>query len=69
MSPQLLEAQHLETVSGEDTVGIGQGFQEPVNPVVALRALYELLEDYSPMWYSEKAHDMATAALGHSSAY
>jgi hypothetical protein len=64
MSPQLLEAQHLETVSGVD-----QGFQEPVNPVVALRALYELLEDYSPMWYSEKAHDMATAALGHSSAY
>jgi hypothetical protein len=34
-----------------------------VSPVVALRELYELLEMYSPMWYSEEYHNMAKAAL------
>lgn len=31
--------------------------------VVALRALYQLLEDYGPMWYTQEAHDLAEAAL------
>jgi hypothetical protein len=35
-----------------------------VNPLVALRELYELLEDYGPMWYTERAHNLARAALG-----
>lgn len=37
--------------------------QSPVSPVVALRALYQLLEDYGPMWYTQEAHDLASAAL------
>lgn len=37
--------------------------QSPVSPLVALRALYELLEDYGPMWYTQEAHDLASAAL------
>jgi len=38
--------------------------QRTVSPVVALRALYELLEDYGPMWYTEEVHNLASAALG-----
>ena len=37
--------------------------QRTVNPVVALRALYQLLEDYGPMWYTQEAHDLAASAL------
>ncbi len=40
--------------------------QETVSPVVALRALYQLLEDYGPMWYTEEVHKLASAALGES---
>ena len=40
--------------------------QTAVSPVVALRALYELLEDYGPMWYTEEVHNLASAALGES---
>jgi hypothetical protein len=32
-----------------------------------MRELYELLEAYSPMWYSEKYHYMARAALKQAS--
>ena len=39
-----------------------------VSAVVALRTLYELLEDYGPMWYTQEAHDLACAALGEPSA-
>jgi hypothetical protein len=38
--------------------------QNSESAIVALRALYELLEDYGPMWYTEEAHNLATAALG-----
>jgi hypothetical protein len=29
----------------------------------ALETLYELLEAYAPVWYTEEHHDKATAAL------
>ena len=31
---------------------------------VALRELFELLEDYAPAWYTEEHHNRAAAALG-----
>ena len=31
--------------------------------VEALTELYELLEQYAPMWYTKKHHDKALAAL------
>lgn len=31
--------------------------------VASFAELYELLEDYSPMWYSEEVHDRAQSAL------
>ena len=46
-----------------------KGPQRTVSSAVALRALYQLLEDYAPMWYTEEAHDLASAALGESNAY
>ena len=29
-----------------------------------LRELFELLEDYAPMWYTEELHNRAASALG-----
>lgn len=29
-----------------------------------LRELFELLQDYAPMWYTEDLHNRAAAALG-----
>ena len=34
-----------------------------LDPATVLRELFELLEDYSPVWYSEDHHDRAVAAL------
>ena len=50
-------------------VAPAKGPQRTVRPAVALRALYELLEDYAPMWYTQEAHDLASAALGESHVY
>ncbi len=36
-----------------------------VNPATVLRELFELLEDYSPVWYTEENHYRAVAALKH----
>jgi len=33
------------------------------SPKAILRELYELLEDYSPAWYTEEHHNRAVAAL------
>ncbi len=53
----------LELVkSNRDVSNIDQNnsqFSETV-----LRELFQLLEDYSPMWYTEKHHSRAAAALG-----
>ena len=32
----------------------------------ALEALFELLEEYAPMWYTEEHHNLAVDALGES---
>jgi hypothetical protein len=34
-----------------------------LDPATVLRELFELLEDYSPVWYTEEHHDRAVAAL------
>ncbi len=36
---------------------------QPVNPADVLAELCELLEDFSPHWYTEEHHDRALAAL------
>lgn len=58
-----MKANRLEAYRGEEFVAIDK-YIRTVGPVVALRALYELLEDYGPMWYTQEAHDLACAALG-----
>jgi hypothetical protein len=54
----------MEVVSLGDAVRTADHSKQPVSPAVALRELYELLEDYAPMWYSEEYHNMARSALG-----
>lgn len=34
-----------------------------LDPATVLRELFELLEDYSPVWYTEEHHHRAVAAL------
>lgn len=34
-----------------------------LSPMMVLRELFELLEDYSPTWYKEETHQRAFAAL------
>jgi hypothetical protein len=58
-----MSANCLETVSVGDAVRSVDYSKQPISPVVALRELYELLEAYSPMWYSGEYHNMARAAL------
>jgi hypothetical protein len=36
----------------------------PMTPLAVLQELFELLEDYSPIWYTQENHDRAVAALG-----
>ena len=58
-----MQAKHYAAIPSEATVSPNE-FPRTVNPMVALRALYELLESYSPMWYTQREHDLARAALG-----
>jgi hypothetical protein len=37
---------------------------QPVEPVAILREVFELLEDYAPIWYTERLHSRMAAALG-----
>jgi len=59
-----MEANRLETRNGKNVVSL-DGCARRVSPVAALRELYELLEAYSPMWYTEEAHNLARAACGN----
>lgn len=61
MKAELLHPATPETV--REPVYIDGYDQKPVSAAAALRELYELLEEYSPMWYSEEAHLRARAAL------
>ncbi len=36
---------------------------QQASPAVVLRELFELLEDYSPVWYSEEVHNRAISVL------
>jgi hypothetical protein len=54
----------LEVVSGEGKVHDNEHRPEPITPTAVLRELFELLEDYSPIWYTQENHDRALAALG-----
>ena len=36
------------------------------NPATVLKELFELLEDYAPVWYTEETHHRAVAALAQS---
>ena len=37
---------------------------ESAMPIAVLRELFELLQDYAPIWYTEELHNRAAAALG-----
>ncbi len=37
---------------------------QSIEPLAVLRELFELLEDYAPIWYTEELHSRAAAALG-----
>jgi hypothetical protein len=64
----IMLAELLEPVAQQDSIRNEQYSQQQgaASPMMVLRELYELLEDYAPMWYSEEAHDRAEAALKQS---
>ncbi len=35
------------------------------NPKVVLKEIFELLEEYGPVWYTEELHNRAKAALSN----
>ena len=37
---------------------------ESAEPLSILRELFELLQDYAPVWYTEEIHNRAASALG-----
>jgi hypothetical protein len=57
--------QNSEHHSGGDYSkdSVGRAPLSRLNPATVLRELFELLEDYSPIWYTEENHDRAVAAL------
>ena len=59
MGVKPIDARHSEQ---QQMISIEE-YERGVSPMVALRELYELLEAYSPMWYTQEAHDLARAAL------
>jgi len=58
-----MQAKRSDTRHGEMIPSM-ENYARTVSPVAALRKLYELLEAYSPMWYTQEAHELAQAALG-----
>ena len=63
MEADRLESIDPESVDRNNMVYIDEYFQKYVNPAVALRELYELLEAYSPAWYTRETRVLARAAL------
>jgi len=53
---------HLKNASRTSTPG-ERTILSMVNPATVLKELFELLEDYGPVWYTEENHDRAVAAL------
>ena len=58
-----MEANRLNAGNSKKVISL-DGYARRVSPEVALRELYELLEDYAPMWYTQEAHELAREALG-----
>ena len=63
-----MEAERLvsidpESIDQSKMVYIDEYFQKYVDPVLALRELYELLEAHNPKWYSRETRVLARAAL------
>lgn len=54
----------LEIVSGGQMEPTNDKRPNPITPAAVLQELFELLEDYSPIWYTQENHDRAVAALG-----
>ena len=50
--------------SVQNAVGANMYSAQSVEPMSMLRELFELLEDYAPIWYTEELHNRAAAALG-----
>jgi hypothetical protein len=53
-----------ELVSGAGKPYNNDSRSKPITPVTVLQELFELLEDYSPVWYTQENHDRALVALG-----
>ena len=53
---------HEERNAEQDTVSAFEK-QRPVNPSVVLAELFELLEEYAPLWYTEEHHNRIEIAL------
>ena len=60
ISPTLMH--HLTSGSRASMSGRGAALGL-VSPAAVLKELFELLEDYAPVWYTEENHDRAVAAL------
>ncbi len=54
---------HHEGITVNSGCGVSSSHQERARPIVVLRELFELLEDYGPAWYTQEFHDRAVAAL------
>jgi hypothetical protein len=54
----------LEVVSGGRKEHNNDNRPSQITPAAVLQELFELLEDYSPIWYTQESHDRAVAALG-----
>ena len=58
---------HEKPTSGHEGTGRGNHAEiirgERQKMLNALRLLFDLLEDYSPLWYTKKHHDQADEAL------
>ncbi len=38
-------------------------FAEPLSPLVLLKEMFDLLEEYAPLWYTEELHNRAADVL------
>jgi hypothetical protein len=50
--------------SAQSVVRANKFRSQAVEPLAVLREMFELLEDYAPIWYTEELHNRAAAALG-----
>lgn len=58
-----LDRAHLTNSTNKKTSSSEEAERVPTTREV-LEELFQLLEDYAPIWYTEELHDRAVAALG-----